>query len=255
MKAERSALSGPPLIYELILPAENEKPRRSPCFRTRFRSARSERGIDMSDTLPILYKLMTLYTLSRVDFALTNRQISNVFLDLGYTHYFNVQYTLGDLVESGLIREDVYPNCIYYSLTEEGLKSLEALKNNISSGIRGDIDCYLKKNRLEFREAVSKKADYYRTAQDDIAVRCQVLEHTTPLIDLTITVPNERQAKIICKNWKEHSQEIYSYIYRSLTRSGTQTPAPGSGEELSGSSEEEPGSEWQQAETDTNTEE
>ena len=88
----------------------------------------------MSDTLPILYKLMTLYTLSRVDFALTNKQISNVFLDLGYTHYFNVQYTLGDLVESGMIREDVYPNCIYYSLTEEGLESLEALKNNISSG-------------------------------------------------------------------------------------------------------------------------
>ena len=76
----------------------------------------------MSDTLPILYKLMTLYTLSRVDFALTNKQISNVFLDLGYTHYFNVQYTLGDLVESGMIREDVYPNCIYYSLTEEGLR-------------------------------------------------------------------------------------------------------------------------------------
>ena len=125
----------------------------------------------MSDTLPILYKLMTLYTLSRVDFALTNKQISNVFLDLGYTHYFNVQYTLGDLVESGMIREDVYPNCIYYSLTEEGLESLEALKNNISSGIRQDIDGYLKKNRLEFREAVSKKADYYRTAQDDFAVR------------------------------------------------------------------------------------
>ena len=185
----------------------------------------------MSDTLPILYKLMTLYTLSRVDFALTNKQISNVFLDLGYTHYFNVQYTLGDLVESGMIREDVYPNCIYYSLTEEGLESLEALKTNISSGIRQDIDGYLKKNRLEFREAVSKKADYYRTAQDDFAVRCQVLEHMNPLIDLTVTVPNERQAKIICRNWKEHSQEIYSYIYQSLTRTGGHPSAAGEGEE------------------------
>ena len=54
----------------------------------------------MPDQLRTLYKLMTMYTLSRVDFALTNSQITNVFLDLGYTNYFNVQYTLGDLVSS-----------------------------------------------------------------------------------------------------------------------------------------------------------
>lgn len=42
----------------------------------------------MSQQLNTLYKLMTMYTLSRVDFALTNSQITNVFLDLGYTNYF-----------------------------------------------------------------------------------------------------------------------------------------------------------------------
>ena len=51
------------------------------------------------------------------------------------------------------------------------------------------------------------------------------------LIDLTVTVPNERQAKIICRNWKEHSQEIYSYIYQSLTRTGGHPSAAGEGEE------------------------
>ncbi len=179
----------------------------------------------MADTLPLLYKLMTLYTLSRVDFALTNRQISSLFLDLGYTNYFNVQYALGDLVSAGLLREDTSPDCFYYSLTESGRESLDALKNNISSEIRNDIDDYLKKNRLQFREAVSRRADYYRTSDGDIAVRCQVLEHSSPLIDLTITVPNEKQAKIICRNWKERSQELYSYVLKTLTAN----PDSGSG--------------------------
>ena len=69
----------------------------------------------MSQQLNTLYKLMTMYTLSRVDFALTNSQITNVFLDLGYTNYFNVQYALGELVDAGLVHEEAYPDYRYYA--------------------------------------------------------------------------------------------------------------------------------------------
>ena len=60
----------------------------------------------MADQLQVLYKLMTLYTLSRVDFAMTNKQIAGIFTDLGYTNYFNAQYTISDLVDAGLIHEE-----------------------------------------------------------------------------------------------------------------------------------------------------
>jgi len=171
----------------------------------------------MSDQLPVLYKLMTLYTLSRVDFALTNKQIAGVFTELGYTNYFNVQYTLGDLVDSRLIREDSYPDCYYYSLTDAGRDSLEALKNDLGPDIRSDIDEYLQKHKLSFREAVSTRADYYRRTAGDFAVHCEALEHSDPLIDLTLTVPTEQQAKIVAKEWKKKSSDIYSYIFRALS--------------------------------------
>ena len=143
----------------------------------------------MPDQLRTLYKLMTMYTLSRVDFALTNSQITNVFLDLGYTNYFNVQYTLGDLVSSRLVHEEVYPDYRYYMLTDEGRESIEALKTSLAASIRSDY-----------------------------AVRCRVMEHTTALIDLTLTVPNETQAKIVSKEWKEKSQDVYAYIIHTLTQ-------------------------------------
>jgi len=170
----------------------------------------------MAEQLPVLYKIMTLYALSRVEFALTGRQISNVFLDLGYTNYFNVQYNLGELVESGLVKEDSYPDCSYYSLSEEGAKTAEALTMDLSEAIRSDIDSYLKQNRLEFREAVSTRANYYRTDSGDFGVRCQTLDHGTAIIDLTITVPNEVQAKIVCRGWKEKYGDIYQYIIKAL---------------------------------------
>ena len=82
----------------------------------------------MSQQLNTLYKLMTMYTLSRVDFALTNSQITNVFLDLGYTNYFNVQYALGELVDSGLVHEEAYPDYRYYALTDSGKTSMDAAR-------------------------------------------------------------------------------------------------------------------------------
>ena len=176
------------------------------------------RDIPMPDQLKTLYKLMTMYTLSRVDFAMTNSQITNVFLDLGYTNYFNVQYTLGDLVSSRLVHEEIYPDYRYYMLTDEGRESIEALKSSLAASIRSDIDEYLREMRLEFREALATRAEYYRTTEGDYAVRCRVMEHTTALIDLTLTVPNETQAKIVSKEWKEKSQDVYAYIIHTLTQ-------------------------------------
>ena len=170
----------------------------------------------MSQQLNTLYKLMTMYTLSRVDFALTNSQITNVFLDLGYTNYFNVQYALGELVDSGLVHEEAYPDYRYYALTDSGKTSMDALRSSLSSSIRSDIDDYLKKRRLEFREALSSRAEYYRTTDGDWAVRCRVMDHTTALIDMTL--PNETQAKAVSQEWKEKSQEIYAMVIRKLTQ-------------------------------------
>jgi hypothetical protein len=44
------------------------------------------------------------------------------------------------------------------------------------------------------------------------------MEHTTALIDLTLIVPNETQAKAVSLEWKERCQEVYALIMRKLTQ-------------------------------------
>ena len=94
----------------------------------------------------------------------------------------------------------------------------ESLKTKARYIALGAADEYLKKNRLEFREAVSSRSEYYRTTEGDWAVRCRVMEHTTALIDMTLIVPNETQAKVVSREWKEKCQEIYALVIRRLTQ-------------------------------------
>ena len=58
------------------------------------------------DTSFKLYKLIVLYMLNKVDFPLTNAQISEFILDEGYTTYFKLQQAISELIESGFIREE-----------------------------------------------------------------------------------------------------------------------------------------------------
>ena len=51
----------------------------------------------------ILYKLIVLYMLNRVDFPLTGSQISQFILDKGYTNYFNLQIALNELIDNDFI--------------------------------------------------------------------------------------------------------------------------------------------------------
>ena len=51
-----------------------------------------------------IYKLTILNMLDKVDFPLTNTQISNFFLEQDYTDYFRVQQVISDLVDADLMQ-------------------------------------------------------------------------------------------------------------------------------------------------------
>ena len=163
-----------------------------------------------------LYKLIILYMLSKVDFPLTNSQISEFILDEGYTTYFKLQQAISELLESGFIREEATHSRTFYHLTEEGAETIHFFKNDISPAIQQDIDTFLKEKRYELKNEVAVKADYYRTPNTEYAVRCHVIEQDSPLIDLTVTVPTEAEAETIVNNWTMKNQEIYALVMSTL---------------------------------------
>lgn len=163
-----------------------------------------------------LYKLIILYMLKKVNFPLTNGQISAFILEQGYTTYFTLQQAISELQDSSLIRVETIRNTSQYQLTEEGLETLDFFEHKISKTIQGDIDEYLKEHKLELRNEVSVLADYYKTTANEYAVHLLVKEKHSDLVDLTLTVPDKEQAIAMCDHWNEKCQEVYSYLMRSL---------------------------------------
>lgn len=164
----------------------------------------------------IVYKLIILYMLDRVDFPLSNSQISEFILNEGYTNYFKLQQVLAEMIDSGFIREESTHSRTFYHLTEEGEQTIKYFKGDLSIEIQEDIEEYLREKKYDLKNEVSVKADFYRNANDEYSIRCQVIEHNSPLIDLTVTAPTEAEAETIANNWTQKNEEIYAMIMANL---------------------------------------
>lgn len=94
-----------------------------------------------------IYKLTILNMLDKVDFPLTNTQISDFFLEQEYTDYFRVQQVLNDLADSGLIRtESTHSNTQYY-ITAAGRETLGFFRDKLTDAIEHDTIAYFEKNK------------------------------------------------------------------------------------------------------------
>lgn len=169
----------------------------------------------MSETFT-LYKLIVLYMLEKVDFPLTNGQISEFVLEKGYTTYFTLQQAISEMVEAGFIRQESTHNRTLYHLTEEGAETIQYFRSNISSAIRKDIDTFMVEKSYDLKNAASIKADYYPNNRNEYSVRCQILENNATLMDLTVNVPTEDEAVSVANNWNQKHQEIYAQIMANL---------------------------------------
>ena len=168
-----------------------------------------------SDTF-MLYKLMILYILSRVDFPLTNAQLTAFILEKEYTNYFNIQRAISELIDDEFISAKTMRNSSLYRITESGSETLKFFDNLISSGIKEDIEEYLSQNKYKLKEEVSTPADYIQLKKGEFSVRLSVIERGSHIIDLTLSVPTEEEASAICNNWIEKSSDVYSYLMALL---------------------------------------
>ena len=163
-----------------------------------------------------LYKLILLYLLNRVEIPLTNGQICAFVAEEQYTDYFTVQETLADMVETKLLEPEIVRNSTFYHLTESGKETLSYFKDEISTAIRKDIEAYLKENKMKLRNENAVLADYNNLEEGGFLVKLQIKEKESFIVDMSLIVQEERQAIMMCDNWKKKSSEIYRQLMKEL---------------------------------------
>ncbi len=163
-----------------------------------------------------LYKLMVLYMLNRVNFPLTNTQISGFFLEKEYTSYFVFQQVISELLDTNLITSETLRNTSYYTITKDGCETVKLFTNKIPVAVVDDIDIFMEDNKYQLRNESGTTADYYKSTNQDYIVRCQVKEGDSILIDINVSVPSAEEADIMCNNWGNASTDVYQYIMKNL---------------------------------------
>lgn len=167
-----------------------------------------------SDSLT-LYKLIILYILNKVDFPMSNSQISDFILEKDYTNYFSIQQSLSEIIEASFAVMEPMGHNSFYHITESGKETLSFFDHMIPTAIKEDTIEYLKEHQYALRNEVSTRSTYFKS-KGEYTVELKVMEKDASIIDLNILVPSEEEAAKICNNWRQKSQQIYAYVLSTL---------------------------------------
>lgn len=169
----------------------------------------------MNDTMT-LYKLMVLFLLKKGSLSLTNAQISDFFIEKGYTNYFTLQQVIHSLLDTEMITAETVRNTTLYNLTSRGEETLSYLKDKLSEGVIQDMISYLNDKKIELVNELSVLSDYDRAPNGEYAVHLRIMEKEAPVMDLTLSVVTLALAKRMCDNWQKNSSELYGYLMEQL---------------------------------------
>ena len=163
-----------------------------------------------------LYKLMILYLIEKVDFPLSNSQISEFILDKGYTTYFTVQRAFHELEEENMLRVKQIRNMSHYALSDEGSEAIEMFEYQIPNSIKEDIAQFLKEKEYELRKEASVTADFYPSKGDEYTVNLKIREKENLLLEINLNVVSRDQAVYICDHWEKKHSDVYSMLIEKL---------------------------------------
>lgn len=163
-----------------------------------------------------LYKLILLYLLKRAAMPLSKKRVCDFILEKGYTNYIILNQAIGELIDAGMITEQLINERFHFSLTEEGSQTLTFFQGNISDITKEEINTYLKENRLEVISELSVTANYDRSSTGEFEAHLLAKEKGIPLVKITLSVPAEETAASICRNWREKNEEIYQFLVGEL---------------------------------------
>ena len=164
------------------------------------------------------HKLLILYILDKINMDLTNSQITQVVLETEMMNYFSLQQLLSQLMESKFLITYKDSDREYYSLTQKGVETLEYFLSRIPENSTKKVDEYILSNRENLLADTQVKSSFVKQSDNEFIVNLRVIENQCNLIDLNLNVSSEKQAQLICNNWKNNASYMYAEIIDLLIK-------------------------------------
>ena len=168
-------------------------------------------------------KLLMLYAIDLLG-GLTNAQALRFFLDNELMDYIDIQLSLAEMSESGLLYAVTMPLGVTYNLTALGRDSIRYFSYQVPDSRRRKVSELAPQWRDVFTEETQVFSDYVRSYTGDIMVRLAVRESEQLQFELNMVAPDNKTADVFCNNWRKYYSEIYGKVLEILARREGPTP-------------------------------
>ena len=163
-----------------------------------------------------LYKLIILYLLNRSRNPIHKGMVEEFILEKGYTNYLTLQQAMSELIDSGLMEQQVLNNRVLLTATPEGSATLSYFGNRISDVIKEEANAFLKEKGEEIKKSQSITANFYKSTMGEYDVELCIKEKESTLMNLKISVPTSEIAENICLNWEQKCLQVYREVTKIL---------------------------------------
>jgi len=163
-----------------------------------------------------IYKLIILYMLDRAKNKIAVPQVSNFLIENGYVDFESLVSTLSEIQDNGFVQVDAEAGKSFLVITQEGEDTLRMFIDELPEGMRAQVDRFLQDNGRALRSERDVTAEYYRSTFGGFVAHLGVREMENPLIEVSISVPDEATAKKVTENWKSRSTEVYQAVVNAL---------------------------------------
>lgn len=161
-------------------------------------------------------KLLLLYIVDRFEIPMTDNQITELVMEREILNYFVQQQFLSELVDIALLEYTNTDGVFYYLITEKGKETLSYFIDRLEVDLLKKLDISIEKKKDLIHREMQISARYEKKGKDDYTVDLRVVENDINLIHIELDVVSNKQAKMICDNWKTKAQHIYGDIIKLL---------------------------------------
>ena len=166
----------------------------------------------------MLYRLITLFTISTTPFPLSIGDINEIIVSLGYIDALTIQSIISDLKDEGLVQTEVKDNRTYLSLSSEGNSVLDALKDNLTDNIKEEIKTYIYTKRHYYINEHSIQTSIGEGNENEYIARLEYNDQSGTPLKIEIAFPTVSLAEKACSNFRKYDTDINKYIYEMLLK-------------------------------------
>lgn len=163
-------------------------------------------------------KLLILYILDKINIAVKSIDLTNYILEEKLMGFIDFQQLVHELINDNLVEAGGAGGVTLYSLTAGGTEMIKGMSDMLPRTERNRVNRTVGKQRRRVINTRSVTADYTPDDERSGVVRVTLAEGDLVLFDLSVATASKEEARLICRNWKEKTPEIFTGIYELLLR-------------------------------------